>query len=312
MYLHPGCQYHLHFFSCPPVSQTVNCIVFPLLRFGEKGTLSVKLQTPLQSTADDHKCSEHSRPTLRCTCTPDVTTTSVFSPVHQSVSRPRCFSSSQVRRERRAVYQTADTATKHGRRPQPIRTHGGPPGDVPAPRMSLPPPPPHVPRGDARTGESTAKHFFVPCGKFVSPYLVRPQQPQEQRYPFLSAGAGIAQWLERRTRNWKVGGSNPCRSGGRILFSGVDFLCWLLFRYRFHPRVTAVARKRSRSFCQKCRWQVTAKHAYTFPMWLCMKWHGAWLYGVHRTCAEMAAVSCGTSHVTTVSTPLRSMFRNAL
>ena len=35
------------------------------------------------------------------------------------------------------------------------------------------------------------------------------------------------------------------------------------FRYLFHPHVTAVARKRSWSFCQKCRWQVTAKHAYT-------------------------------------------------
>ena len=31
----------------------------------------------------------------------------------------------------------------------------------------------------------------------------------------------------------------------------------------FHPRVIAVARKRSRAFCQKCRWQVTPKHAYT-------------------------------------------------
>ena len=57
----------------------------------------------------------------------------------------------------------------------------------------------------------------------------------------------------------KVAGSNPCWNGGRIFFSGVDFLCWLLFRYPFHPRVTAVARKKSRSFCQKCRWQVTAK-----------------------------------------------------
>ena len=46
---------------------------------------------------------------------------------------------------------------------------------------------------------------------------------------------------------------------------------------------TAVARKRPPSFCQKCRWQVTAKHAYTLRVWLCMKWHGAWLYGVHRT-----------------------------
>ena len=30
-----------------------------------------------------------------------------------------------------------------------------------------------------------------------------------------------------------------------------------LIRCSFHPRVTAVARKRPRSFCQKCRWQVT-------------------------------------------------------
>ena len=45
-------------------------------------------------------------------------------------------------------------------------------------------------------------------------------------------------------------------NGGRIFFSRVDFLCWLLFRYPFHPRVTTVARKKSRSFCQKCRWQV--------------------------------------------------------
>ena len=74
----------------------------------------------------------------------------------------------------------------------------------------------------------------------------------------------------------------------------------LLFQYPFHPCVTAVAHKRSRSFCQKCRWQVTAKHTYTLHTWLCMKWHGAWLYGVHRTCAEMAAVSWGTSHASAV------------
>ena len=82
-------------------------------------------------------------------------------------------------------------------------------------------------------------------------------------------GAGIAQWLERRTRDWKVAGSNPCWNGGIIFFSRVDFLCWLLFRYPFHPRVTTVARKKSRSFCQKCRWQVTAKHAYTLRIEPC-------------------------------------------
>ena len=87
-------------------------------------------------------------------------------------------------------------------------------------------------------------------------------------FPVNPWGAGIAQWLERRTRDWKVAGSNPCWNGGRIFFSRVDFLCWLLFRYPFHPRVTTVARKKSRSFCQKCRWQVTAKHAYTLHMWL--------------------------------------------
>ena len=25
---------------------------------------------------------------------------------------------------------------------------------------------------------------------------------------------------------------------------------------------------------------------YTLRMWLCMKWHGAWLYGVHRKCQD--------------------------
>ena len=91
---------------------------------------------------------------------------------------------------------------------------------------------------------------------------------------------GIAQWLERWSRDRKVAGSNPCWSGRRIFFSRVNFLCWFLFRYPFQPCVTAVARKRPRSLCQKCRWQVTAKHAYTLRMWLCMKWYGAWLYSV--------------------------------
>ena len=36
-----------------------------------------------------------------------------------------------------------------------------------------------------------------------------------------------------------------------------------LIRCPFHPRVTAVACKRPRSFCEKCRWQVTPKHEYT-------------------------------------------------
>ena len=30
--------------------------------------------------------------------------------------------------------------------------------------------------------------------------------------------------------------------------------------------------------------QVSAKHACTLHMWLCLKWHGAWLCGVDRMC----------------------------
>ena len=83
-------------------------------------------------------------------------------------------------------------------------------------------------------------------------------------------GGGIAQWLERRTRDWKVAGSNPCWNGGRIFFSRVDFLCWLLFRYPFHPRVTTVARKKSRSFCQKCRWAGGRGGGRARPVFVCM------------------------------------------
>ena len=63
------------------------------------------------------------------------------------------------------------------------------------------------------------------------------------------------------------------------------------FRYPFHSHVTAAARKKSLSFCQKCRWQVTARHTcppvFRFEMTL---YTGALLYGIHRTCAETAAV----------------------
>ena len=41
------------------------------------------------------------------------------------------------------------------------------------------------------------------------------------------------------------------------------FSCVLtLIQCLYHPSVTAVAYKRPPSFCQKCRWQVTSKHAY--------------------------------------------------
>ena len=73
----------------------------------------------------------------------------------------------------------------------------------------------------------------------------------------------------------------PAGAAGEFSSPGSTFCADSYFGIRSHPCVTAVARKRRRSFYQKRRWQVTAKHAYTLRMWLCMKWHGAWLYGVH-------------------------------
>ena len=72
------------------------------------------------------------------------------------------------------------------------------------------------------------------------------------------------EWLERQTRDWKVAGSNPCHEQWEFFFlQGRLSVLTVLFWYPFHPCVTEVAHKRSWSFCQKCRWQVTAKHAYT-------------------------------------------------
>ena len=74
---------------------------------------------------------------------------------------------------------------------------------------------------------------------------------------------------------------------------------------------TAVARKISWSFCQKCRWQVTAKHAYALRMWLCMRWYGAWLCGVHRTRLDCSSFMWHQP-CQRCSTPLRWIFKNAL
>ena len=46
----------------------------------------------------------------------------------------------------------------------------------------------------------------------------------------LKWGARIACWLECWTRDWKV--VNPGRSGGRIFFPRVKFVCWLSFGVR--------------------------------------------------------------------------------
>ena len=83
-------------------------------------------------------------------------------------------------------------------------------------------------------------------------------------------------------------------SDGRIFFSKVIFLCWLLFWHPSNPRDTAAARKRPRSFCQKCRCQVTAKHVFAWSEMV----HGCMAYTER---AETATASSCTSHASAVN-----------
>ena len=77
-------------------------------------------------------------------------------------------------------------------------------------------------------------------------------------YPFRSS------LLVRSPDSWSKGCEVESRQERRDNFILQSQLCALtLIRCPFHPRVTAVARKKPRSFYQKCRWQVTPKHAYT-------------------------------------------------
>ena len=64
--------------------------------------------------------------------------------------------------------------------------------------------------------------------------------------------------LVRTPDSWSKGCEFESRQERREKFLLRSYLTVLtLIRCPFHPRVTAVARKRSRSFCQKYRWQVT-------------------------------------------------------
>ena len=48
-------------------------------------------------------------------------------------------------------------------------------------------------------------------------------------------GAGTACWLGHRGHDRKAASSSPGRTGGRIFFSSVNVMCWLLFRVRSMP-----------------------------------------------------------------------------
>ena len=54
----------------------------------------------------------------------------------------------------------------------------------------------------------------------------------------------------------------PTEAAGEFSSSELT-LCADSYLVSVPPPVTAVAHKRHRPFCQKCRWQFTPKHAYT-------------------------------------------------
>ena len=61
--------------------------------------------------------------------------------------------------------------------------------------------------------------------------------------------------------------THPLGVAGEFFFLQSKLSVLTLTPCPLHTRISAVARKRSQSFCQKCRWQVTPKHAYTLdPM----------------------------------------------
>ena len=69
--------------------------------------------------------------------------------------------------------------------------------------------------------------------------------------------------LVRAPDSWSKGCEFESWQKQRENFLLQSQLCVLtLIRCPFQPCITAVARKRPWSFCQKCRWQVTPKHAY--------------------------------------------------
>ena len=68
-------------------------------------------------------------------------------------------------------------------------------------------------------------YFTGKTSSFLPRGVVQVKFHIKTAYHIYPRGAWIAQCLERRTRDRKVPGSNPGRSGARIFFSGVNFLC---------------------------------------------------------------------------------------
>ena len=75
---------------------------------------------------------------------------------------------------------------------------------------------------------------------------------------------GIIQWQGSGLIIGRSRVQSPGGAAGKLTSLELTFFSRPLYRYPFHPRVTAAGREGSQSLCQiKCRWQVTLKHPYT-------------------------------------------------
>ena len=110
--------------------------------------------------------------------------------------------------------------------------------------------------------------------------------------------------LVRVPDSWSKGCAFESQQEWREHFLLKRQLCVLtLILCPFHLHVTTVAHKRSRSFCQKCRWQVTPNHPYTLDL-LKLEW--ADYAAVQAECGnlsgnELTRNSSGVHLVTVVS-----------
>ena len=73
----------------------------------------------------------------------------------------------------------------------------------------------------------------------------------------------VVRVLDLRSKGWK---SESRQEWWENFLLQSQICVQTLIRCPFHPHVTAVARKIPWSFCQKCRRQVTPKHAYIFDL----------------------------------------------
>ena len=74
-----------------------------------------------------------------------------------------------------------------------------------------------------RNGFPRTQKFGTPSAE--DPELSEVPSFQGSLFLLMDTTAGKAGWLERRTRDRKIASSNPDRSGRRIFFSRVNFVC---------------------------------------------------------------------------------------